>query len=85
MNQSLGAPFEAAFRESTSAAGSANLGRVEILRMVGPVVQPLQMVETIMIAVLTVKSGPESLNGLEFKTKPVERMKLYFWLHAVYF
>lgn len=85
MNQSLGAPFEAAFRESTSAAGSANPGRVEILRMVGPVVQPLQRVETIMIAVLTIKSGLESLNGLEFKTKPVEMMKLYFWLHAVYF
>ena len=85
MNQSLGAPFEAAFRESTSAAGSANPGRVEILRMVGPVVQPLQRVETIMIAVLMIKSGLESLNGLEFKTKPVEMMKLYFWLHAVYF
>jgi len=62
-------PFEVAFRESTSVAGSANLDRVEILRTVGPVVKPLQRVETIMIAVLTVKSGLGSLNGLDFETK----------------
>jgi hypothetical protein len=37
--------------------------------MVGPVVKPLQRVETIMIAVLTVKSGLGSLNGLDFETK----------------